>query len=373
MARLRQVRRGLRTLVVGVALGACVIPTTGLVWTSTAYAGAPPASVTVARDGAGWLARQIAAHGGSVASAPDPTDTAYAVLGLHAAGVGRAASAEAMHFLETHLSAVSSGGSDVPGTLADFILAAHASGVDPRHFGGTAAKDNLVARLIATSRATGADRGLFGSQDPSFDGAFRQGLALAALKAAGGTVSTPAVARGIAWLERQQCANGLWESYRSDTSTPCPPADPKTFTGPDTNSTSLAVQGLAAYGNHPHQTSVLHQLHVIQSSAGGFPFVAAAGQSSDPDSTALVIQAIIDEGQNPGSTAWVVSGATPYSALAAFQLGCAAPAANRGAFFFPGSTGPSLIATVQAVPAAAGKVLPIATSNPSTSVPTVKC
>jgi hypothetical protein len=373
MERFHQVRRGLRTLVVGVALGACVTPASDWVWRSTAYAGAPPASITVARDGAGWLARQITAHGGSVASAPDPTDTAYAVLGLHAAGVGRAASSQAMSFLEGELGAISSGGSDSPGTLADFILAAHASGVDPRHFGGTASANNLVARLIATSRTTGSDIGLFGSQDPTFDGAFRQGLALAALKAAGISASIPAVARGIAWLGRQQCANGLWESYRSNTSTPCPPADPKTFSGPDTNSSSLAVQGLAAYGDHPRRTSVLDQFHHIQSSDGGFPFVAAAGQAGDPDSTALVIQAILAEGQSPGSTSWAVSGATPYSALASFQLGCTAAATDRGAFFFPGSTTPSVIATVQAVPAAAGRVLPLPTSTPATSVPVVKC
>jgi hypothetical protein len=257
--------------------------------------------------------------------------------------------------------------------LAEFIMAAHAAGVDPRRFGGTGPAHNLVARLLATSRTTGIDVGLFGSQDPTFDGAFRQGLALAALSSAGVSVSKSAVASGIAWLEKQQCSDGLWEAYRSDTATPCPPANPNTFAGPDTNSTSLAVQGLAAYGDHPKHNKALGQLHLVQSTDGGFPLVAAGGQPSDPDSTALVIQAIVDEGEDPGSTTWAVSASTPYSALASFQLRCAAPSADRGAFFFPGSSSPNVIATVQAVPAAAGKALPIATSNPSTAEPHVKC
>ena len=49
--------------------------------------------------------------------------------------------------------------------------------MSPTSFGGT----NLVARLLATQRTTGTDAGLFGAQDPTFDGAYRQGLALAAL------------------------------------------------------------------------------------------------------------------------------------------------------------------------------------------------
>jgi hypothetical protein len=133
------------------------------------------------------------------------------------------------------------------------------------------------------------------------------------------------------------------------------------------------VQGLAAYGDHPKRNKRTAALHLVQSTDGGFPLAAANGQSSDPDSTALVIQAIIDDGGDPGSTTWAVSAATPYSALASFQLRCTAPTADRGAFFFPGSSSPNVIATVQAVPAAAGKTLPVAASSPSSAVPHVKC
>src|SRR6516225_3841593 len=149
MARARRVRCGLLVFLGGVGASMSAVPPSSPAWATTGVS-PPSTSIVVARDGAGWLARQIAANGGDVVSgAPDPSDTAYAVLGLHAAGVGSAASAMAMSFLQTQLGAISSGGSDDPGLLADLIMAAHASGVDPRRFGGTGAANNLVARLLA--------------------------------------------------------------------------------------------------------------------------------------------------------------------------------------------------------------------------------
>ena len=375
MARTSGARRGVRTLAGGLAFGVSLLPVSQWASAAVSSATAPSTSMTVAKDGAGWIARQMLAHGGDIAPAatPDPTDTAYAVLGLHATGVGKTAASEAISFLQTQLGAISAGGSDDPGVLGEFILAAHASGANPRQFGGTGPANNLVSRLLATEQTSGSNVGLFGSQDPTYNGAFRQGLALMALKVTGIAVSNAAVAQGITWLEQQQCSTGLWEAYRADTSTPCPPPDPATFTGPDTNSTALAVEGLAAYGAHPLEASVVQQLRADQSSDGGFPNIAAGGQSSDPDSTALVIQTLLEEGQHPGSASWAVSGSTPYTALASYQLGCSAPAASRGAFYYPGSTKPSVIATVQAVPAAAGKALPVAATLLSVGNPTVAC
>ena len=162
------------------------------------------------------------------------------------------------------------------------------AGADPYHFGGHAASNDLVDRLLATERGTGTDRGLFGSADPSFDGTFRQGLALAALSAARVPASRPGLATAIGWLRGQQCANGLWQSYRADTGVACPAADPASFSGPDTNSTSLAAQGLASYQQFPQRARLLASLHAVQNDDGGFGYLATAGQSSDPDSTALI-------------------------------------------------------------------------------------
>ena len=66
---------------------------------------------------------------------------------------------------------VDANGDDLPGSLARLIIAVESVGRNPRTFGGT----NLVARLEATVQPSG----LFGVQDATFDGAFRQGLSLA--------------------------------------------------------------------------------------------------------------------------------------------------------------------------------------------------
>lgn len=342
---------------------------------STASTDASTTTQQVARWGAGWLARQISANGGFVApfGAPDLSNTAYSVLGLHAAGVGGNASNQALTWLKTQVAAGMAGsdGRDDPGRLAFTVLAAVSAGQNPRAFGGTKAANNLVARLLATARTRGPDAGLFGTADPTFDGAFRQGAALAALKAAG--VATSRIAPELGWLTRQQCGNGLWTSYRADVTTPCPPADPNTFTGPDTNSTGLAVQGLAAYGERPRRAQALASFKAIQTSDGGFPFLAVAGQSSDPNSTALSIQALLAEGVGPALPGYRVGTAGPYDALAAYQLGCSDPYRDRGAFFFPGSRAANVLATVQAVPAMAKVTLPLAPSTPTAGAPRVPC
>ncbi len=354
----------------GLTAGAASARTTSAVAATTISA----ANRDTARYGAGYLARQLVANGGFLgsAAAPDLSDTAYAVLALHAAGVGATASNEAIAWLKTQVaSGLAVSGTDDAGRLSYTILAAVSAGQDPRAFGGSAAQNDLVARLLATARTTGSDRGLFGASDPTFDGAFRQGVALQALAAAG--VGAGALTASLAWLTGQQCANGLWTSYRASTATPCPAADPNTFAGPDTNSSGMAAQGLAAYGRHPRQSAFVATFHRIQSADGGFPFLAAKGQTSDPDSTALSIQGLIAYGAKPGLPAFRNGSHTPYAALAGYQLGCSDPAADRGAFFFPGDRTPSILATVQAVPAAAQRTFPLAASTVSTAVPQPPC
>jgi hypothetical protein len=359
--------RGIVILATSVALG-LGLAATPTVSASASAAPPPPTAAALtssASAGAGYLARQIDAGGGHIESfgAPDVTNTAYAVLGLHAAGVGAHESDAAIAFLKTQLANLGDGdGHDSPGALGYVIMAAVASRQDPRHFGGSLPVNDLVARLLATERTSGPDTGLFGATDPTFDGAFRQGVALAALAAAkvpNGQALAPAV-----WLVNQQCANGLWTAYRPDVSVACPAANPNTFVGPDTNSTAMAVQGLAAFGVHWNQLKTLVSLLHVQSSDGGFPDIAAAHQSSDPSSTALVIQAFLADNYDPTS-------AVP--ALASKQLGCAAPLADRGAYFFPPDRSVSLFATVDAVPAAARQAFPLPPSSLRNAVPLTTC
>jgi hypothetical protein len=330
----------------------------------------------VARWGGGWLARQLEAHGGHLVSfgKPDLANTAYAVVSLHAAGVGAHASHLALRYLRAHLgTALKIRGHDAPGRVAYVILAAVSAGQNPTRFGGHDPRNNLVARLLRTARTAGHNEGLFGSQSPVYDGAFRQGIALAALAAAGRPASQPKVAAAIGWLKDQQCPNGMWVSFRARTSRKCPQANLQTFTGPDTNSTSMAVQGLAAYDKQPRRKLLLDRLHDIQSPDGGFPYLAKPGQPSDPNSTALSIQAILAVKAAPGSAAWMTHNNGPYRALASYQLRCQAPKPDRGAFYYPGSHDANVLATVPSVQASATATLPLPASHPSTVTPRVPC
>lgn len=371
----RLIARGLlpRGLLVALLAGVVALPSSAVAGTGPT----PPAAATSAASyGGGWLARLITAAGGHVpidpakpsTSAPDPSGTADAVLALHAADVGRASADAALSWLEANYEGyVRVSGADVPGALAKLVLVAHASGADPRAFGTP--RTNLVARLLATERSSGADAGLFGSQDPTYDGSYRQGLALLALAALGRTDAT-----AVRWLEGQQCADGGWLGYRPDTSMACPAPDPASFSGPDTNGTSLAFQGLRAVGTAP-RVDPLTFFAGVQGDGGGWAYVGGRAVPADPNSTALVIQALLAAGEDPTSGRWLRAGATPYDALLHFALGCSAPAADRGAFWFDvgdGTRKPNVLATVQAVPAAAGMFFPLA-STPSADLPTVPC
>jgi hypothetical protein len=229
--------------------------------------------------------------------------------------------------------------------------------VDPTNFGPS---HNLVTRLLATQRATGTDAGLFGSQDPTYDGAFRQGLALAALGAVGGATSATDLA--VDWLVDQQCADGGWMPYRADTSTACAP-NPSLFVDEQTDQAGAALMGLVAIGEDlsilAHGPRVF--LHAQQQSDGGFRYNSSG--NSDPNSTAYGLHALIALGDNPLDVTWRPNGHSPFDGLRAFQLA-------NGAFFYPSGGGtpqPNLLATTQAVPAMAGFTLPV----PNTTIPVV--
>lgn len=71
------------------------------------------------------------------------------------------------------------------------------------------------------------------------------------------------------------------------------------------------------------------------------------------------MQTILAEHHSPTAPTWVSRGATPYDALATYQLGATDPTGYRGAFYYPPDRTPSIFATVQAVPAAAARTLPV--------------
>lgn len=358
--------RGLQALVAAVVVMAT---TAGAVMGSGA---APPTDQPplAAEYGAGWLATQIAADG-SLPGGFDPLgDAGNAVLALGASGVAGDAFDRSVGYVRDNVDDFVAypfePTIDDPGRLGKAIMIAVVAGEDPTTFGGT----DLVARTQATLGLF--EPGLYGAADPSFDGVFRQGLAITGLLAAG--VDPPIVA--FVWLGEQQCtapaaAAGAWEDYRANTAIACDAPDPNTFAGPDTNSTALAIMALeAADEAYPSPAGFLA---ASQNDDGGWPFIPGLG--SDPSSTSLIIRALVSMGEDPAD--WATSGGDPWASLLSWQQGCDSPVADRGAFTSafadpPGT--PDVFSSVDGVAGAAGLPYPLAGPvSPSPGAPVVDC
>lgn len=361
---MRQLRQGIAAVLVVLAVAVVV---------QRAEAGPTADPATAAGYGGGWIARQINASGfvpattGSGANLPFTVDGA---LALAASNTGGAAFTRAISYLHGQIDAFvkDTGGVDAPGALAKLIMLAVVAGEDPTKFGGTAATNDLVARLLATKRSAAPDAGLFGAQNPAFDGAFRQSLSIMALRAA---ASVPVDA--VDWLGQQQCPDKGWQSYRADTTAACTATDPAAFAGEDTNSTAIAAQAFRSLLVTPPKGNPLDFLKDAQNADGGFGFLK--GTATDANSTGLVLQAIAAGGESPTAGRWVLAGGAPISALLSLQLGCEAAEANRGAFDFQPQTPlqANFFATVQAVPGVALRPFPLAAGAPAATEPTVPC
>ncbi len=194
----------------------------------------------------------------------------------------------------------------------------------------------VVVTAPADARTTRSTTGLFGSADPTFDGAYRQSMALLGLSAANAPVPTAAVT----WLTGQQCASGAFQSYRADTAVPCSAPNPATFSGPDSNSTALAAMALQAVGKAGQATRAANALIAAQNADGGWGYTI--GGASDVNSTGLSIAAI--KGASPSdfhAARTAVNKATGY--LKAVQIPCAAAADARfGLPFQPGQKADAL-------------------------------
>lgn len=312
--------------------------------------GTPPSSdpFLAINFGASWLARQIDSTGSLPAGGNASvvfSNTAQAAYALASAETEEAAFDAAVSWLTANtVDNVPTDGSASPALIGYLLLVSEASGEDPTDFGGV----DLIAALEGTLQADGR----YGSAAATYDGVFRQALALIGLETVGETVPTDAVD----WLVDQQCvapadAAGGWEAYRADTSVPCASPDLSTFAGPDTNSTAMGTWALAAVGTAP-SAPPLAFLESVQDDSGGFAYLASATASSgvDPNSTAIVIRALLAVGDRPDEAPWVRPGGDPYTALLSFQLSCESPQGDIGAFessFTPGVA--DLSATIQAV------------------------
>ena len=323
-------------------------------------ASAPPSSdpPTAAKIAATWLAHQVNPQGfipqAGSPSTPNLSNSAQAVVALAAAGVGQNQVNAMLGYLDNHIDDfVVHGSDDDPGALAYLILGIVAAGQHPTDVGP--GHVNLVTRLESTRQPSG----LFGAADATFDGAFRQGLSLLALHAAGQSDTAAAD-----WLVGQQCADGAWTSFRADTSVACGPVDLVNFTGPDTNSTAMAALGLNSQGRTASAADGATALLVVRNPDGAWGFFADATQTTDANSTGLVVAALrrINGSQDAQGVA----------ALLALQVGCDADPADIGGVAFQSSSNglaPDVLATNQAVLGLANVALP--TESATIAVPLV--
>jgi hypothetical protein len=211
------------------------------------------------------------------------------------------------------------------GLLIQAVVAAH---LNPSSFGGV----NLITTLKGMYKT-----GVYGDGE-----AFTQSLAIQGLAAAGQTVPAAAVHHLVA----AQDSDGGWDFLliKDD------PNGPTNFDTSDTNSTAMVLTALNAAGTHGRNASALAWLHTQQDSDGGFPYQAGAG--SDPDSTALVLQALLATGQNPNASSWAPGRHSPLAELIATQDA-------GGGYTFPGNSGPDAFTTAQVPPALARAPYPL--------------
>ncbi|MEU6081043.1 prenyltransferase/squalene oxidase repeat-containing protein [Streptomyces sp. NPDC047108] len=184
--------------------------------------------------------------------------------------------------------------------------------------------------------------GLYGGEDPQYDGVWRQSVALLAQDTAG---VTPA-RKAVGWLAGQQCASGGFAPYRADADSTC---DVKTPV--DSNATAVAVQALAAVGGHSTEVGkAVEWLKSKQNEDGGWGY--APGGPSDANSTSVVIGALAAAGEKPEGVK-SPRGKSAYDALMAFQLGCDTKGAESGAFAYQPDKQGRLAANADASAAAA--------------------
>ncbi len=227
----------------------------------------------------------------------------------------------------------------------------------------------IVPSGAASAATAPVQAGLFGAQDPTYDGVFRQSLALLAYSAAGTTPPPSAVT----WLLDQQCADGGFQAFRASTASACQKSDPATYSGEDTNSTGIAEAALRAIGRTAAADTALAWVLAAQRSDGGFPYFV--GGDSDANSTAVVLLGTNTAGRTPDSVQ--NGGVSAAHFLESLLIGCeGAATGDDGGFAFQSYGGPlvdSDAAAVQATLALSGVGLPVTAGTVATDVPRATC
>jgi hypothetical protein len=329
----------MRRLVVASAIRATLLT---VPLSMAAAAPTPSTAVTDSARATAALEYLLAAQGSDGSIDGSLGETADFVIGAAAAGydpatlTGCGGGAGALGFM----AAKSDGAATDAAKTGKAILAVVAAGGDPTSFAGR----DLLARLNALYHS---DSGAFG------DGAtFSQSFAILATVASDGSV--PATA--TAWLAALQDSDGSW-SYGTA---------PVAAGQGDSNSTAIALMALDAAGVNSADTAGLAYLHTQQVPDGGFAYSTAWGSTSDPDSDALALQALLAAGQDPGAAAWLAGSNSVLTAIRSSQ-------GADGVFIYPG-WGESAFTTSQ-VPAALMRVPYGAAVHPTAGlrIPTDAC
>jgi LPXTG-motif cell wall-anchored protein len=212
---------------------------------------------------------------------------------------------------------------------------------------------------VAATPAPAANIGLFGSQDPTYDGVYRQSLAIIGLVATGHTPG----ANAVSWLLRQQCPDGAFTAYRA-----APATTACTAATEDENATAAAVEALTALGK-PTATAV-GAVKRFQLADGGFYDNTAFGPAaSDANSTGLALSALAAAGVSPASVT-STAGKTGTDYLRTLQIACSATA-GAGAYDSQAETTlhANDYATVQALLGVLGKSFPLAATASTGGAP----
>ena len=307
----------------------------------------------------------------------NPNASEQMVIGAAAAGYDPNTIQKSGKSVYSYLAANSTAATNSVGRAATLVLAL-AAGNSPAgrynldDFGGV----HPLTVVTSAYQASGPQAGAYG------DGStFGQALAILAVRAAGQTPPPAA----LTWLKntrntgRAPSSGGYTAELPTDTGWNYGNAADQ-HQG-DTNTTSLALQALNASGDHTQDAGALAFLHTQQNSDGGFPLEkpSAYGTSSDADSDALVLEALVSTGQ--ALAGWTVGGNTPLSNLLSLQDAATGGFSGSAPDTFTTSQVPQGLARVAGPvgPAPAGRALPaqgcpaaaVAAASPSPS-PTPK-
>ena len=285
-----------------------------------------------------WMVREFQNDDGGYASfsaganQADSTVSATldAVLALSAAGYPAGAifpgePAAPLGYLSEHSDDVVAFANENGGQAGKVVMALTAAAVDPRAFAGHDYVDALQAHYESS--------GTYGVADP-----YKQAIAMLGVAAARETI--PAAA--ALWLEDQQADDGSWDDGFG--------------TPRNADATALAIMALVAAGRTVDSPSVATAVIFLADTQLTKGWEYGSGFGANANSTALVIQALSALGEPwVGSTgAWVVDGQSPLAALLGYQSASGAFQSDFGQGVFD-----DFYATVQAIPAVAGRPFPL--------------